>query len=183
MEVHIFALFEFHTAGTTNLLCSSGGGGLCHLHASTTVMTQLLPDCYTVDAQGAWCWWQVSMLAAKGLTWLARMQVTPGVVSPVYSDREFDHVLKKHADQLVVVCASSTDCKPCRSFEPVFDVGSFFLYYSDPLSHLSVCLAASCMAWHGEGACLEQGGFPRPVQCSLKRVSCLTGQADAEPHQ
>ncbi|KAL3154100.1 hypothetical protein ABBQ32_013636 [Trebouxia sp. C0010 RCD-2024] len=49
------------------------------------------------------------------------MEVTPGVVSPVYSDLEFDHVLKMHADQLVVVCASSTDCKPCRSFEPVFD--------------------------------------------------------------
>ena len=41
---------------------------------------------------------------------------------PIYSDREFDHVLKKHADQLVVVCASSTDCAPCRTFEPVFDV-------------------------------------------------------------
>ena len=57
------------------------------------------------------------------------MQVTPGVVAPVYSDREFDHVLKKHADQLVVVCASSTDCKPCRSFEPVFDVGAFVISY------------------------------------------------------
>ena len=52
------------------------------------------------------------------------MQVTPGEVMPIYSDREFDYVLKKHADQLVVVCASSTDCKPCRSFEPVYDVSN-----------------------------------------------------------
>lgn len=58
------------------------------------------------------------------------MQVTPGVVSPVYSDLEFDHVLKMHADQLVVVCASSTDCKPCRSFEPVFDVGDFVSFHN-----------------------------------------------------
>lgn len=43
---------------------------------------------------------------------------------PIYSDREFDYVLKKHADQLVVVCASSTDCVPCRNFEPVFDVST-----------------------------------------------------------
>ena len=63
------------------------------------------------------------------------MQVTPGVVSPVYSDREFDHVLKKHADQLVVVCASSTDCKPCRSFEPVFDVGAFVSFHIYPPLH------------------------------------------------
>lgn len=53
---------------------------------------------------------------------LTAMQITPGEVMPIYSDREFDYVLKKHADQLVVVCASSTDCKPCRSFEPVYDV-------------------------------------------------------------
>lgn len=46
----------------------------------------------------------------------------PGEVMPIYSDREFDHVLKKHADQLVVVCASSSDCVPCRGFEPVYEV-------------------------------------------------------------
>jgi hypothetical protein len=41
---------------------------------------------------------------------------------PIYSDCEFDHVLKKHAGQLVVVCASSSDCVPCRGFEPVYEV-------------------------------------------------------------
>lgn len=41
---------------------------------------------------------------------------------PIYSDREFDHVLKMHGDQLTIVCASSTDCVPCRAFEPVFQV-------------------------------------------------------------
>jgi hypothetical protein len=41
---------------------------------------------------------------------------------PIYSDCEFDHVLKKHADQLVVVCASSSDCVPCCGFEPVYEV-------------------------------------------------------------
>ena len=55
---------------------------------------------------------------------LCCVQVTPGEVMPIYSDREFDYVLKKHADQLVVVCASSTDCVPCRNFEPVFDVST-----------------------------------------------------------
>lgn len=53
---------------------------------------------------------------------LVRSQVTPGEVMPIYSDREFDHVLKKHDDQLVVVCASSSDCVPCRGFEPVYEV-------------------------------------------------------------
>lgn len=49
------------------------------------------------------------------------LEITPGEVMPIYSDREFDHVLKKHADQLVVVCASSSDCVPCRGFEPVYE--------------------------------------------------------------
>ncbi len=64
------------------------------------------------------------MLKAGSLdTWLCTfVQVMPGEVMPVYSDREFDHVLKKHADQLVVVCASSSDCVPCRGFEPVYEV-------------------------------------------------------------
>ena len=52
------------------------------------------------------------------------MQVTPGEVMPIYSDREFDYVLNNHADQLVVVCACSTDWKPCRFFETVFDVSN-----------------------------------------------------------
>ena len=42
---------------------------------------------------------------------------------PIYSDREFDCVLQKHADQLVVICASSSDCVPCRAFEPSYEVG------------------------------------------------------------
>lgn len=50
--------------------------------------------------------------------------MTPGKVLPIYSDREFDYVLEKHADQLVVICASSTDCGPCRNFEPAFEVCS-----------------------------------------------------------
>ena len=48
--------------------------------------------------------------------------MTPGEVQSIYSDGEFEHVLKKHADQLVVVCASSSDCVPCRAFEPLFEV-------------------------------------------------------------
>ena len=31
-------------------------------------------------------------------------------------------MLKTHADQLVIVCASSTDCGPCKLFEPLFKV-------------------------------------------------------------
>lgn len=49
---------------------------------------------------------------------------------PIYSDREFDHVLKKHADQLVVVCASSSDCVPCRGFEPVYEVHLLLTHHS-----------------------------------------------------
>lgn len=48
------------------------------------------------------------------------LEITSGEVMPIYSDREFDHVLKMHGDQLTIVCASSTDCVPCRAFEPVF---------------------------------------------------------------
>ena len=48
--------------------------------------------------------------------------MTPGEVQNIYSDGEFEHVLKKHAGQLVVVCASSSDCVPCRGFEPVYEV-------------------------------------------------------------
>ena len=62
---------------------------------------------------------------------------------PIYSDREFDHVLKKHADQLVVVCASSTDCKPCQSFEPVFDVSNCWYYFTPLLDLLAVLYNAS----------------------------------------
>lgn len=51
----------------------------------------------------------------------AVINVTPGEVQSIYSDGEFEHVLKKHADQLVVVCASSSDCVPCRAFEPLFE--------------------------------------------------------------
>lgn len=64
----------------------------------------------------------ISMKPAKSKSTEASvLEVMPGEVMPIYSDCEFDHVLKKHADQLVVVCASSTDCVPCRGFEPVYE--------------------------------------------------------------
>lgn len=86
------------------------------------------------------CFWclcclDMSTVVVKVFHELAAMQVTPGEVMPIYSDREFDYVLKKHADQLVVVCASSTDCKPCRSFEPVYDVSSSFV----SIYHSAIC--------------------------------------------
>lgn len=88
------------------------------------------------------------------------MQITPGEVMPIYSDREFDYVLKKHADQLVVVCASSTDCTPCRGFEPVYDVRSSSLcvnvpqryLFSRPLSHL---ITQHCITKQAGSACLK----------------------------
>lgn len=108
---------------------------------------------------------------------LGLLQVTPGVVSPVYSDREFDYVLRKHADQLVVVCASSTDCKPCRSFEPVFDVGDFVSFH---IHHYHILfLSGSALASHWE--VIKQSGSSCTVRCSTsKLLSSFREQADAD---
>ena len=77
------------------------------------------------------------------------MQITSGEVMPIYSDREFDHVLKMHGDQLTIVCASSTDCVPCRAFEPVFQVSlpSYLQLYSVMLC-LTICHIAKIIFSH-----------------------------------
>lgn len=92
------------------------------------------------------------------------MQITPGEVMPIYSDREFDYVLKKHADQLVVVCASSTDCKPCQTFEPVFDVSisSSCINLSGLWDLLSFTLRGLTM----QSCTTEQPGSAWPMQYS-----------------
>ena len=68
------------------------------------------------------------------------MQVTPGEVHHIYSDQEFDHVLNKHADQLVIVCASSMDCVPCKAFDPAFKVWMLLVAKADCVH----CLLQQC---------------------------------------
>ena len=77
-------------------------------------------------------------LGSYAVYWI---QVTPGEVQSIYSDGEFEHVLKKHADQLVVVCASSSDCVPCRAFEPLFEVSHTLVSVHESLPNSALCCA------------------------------------------
>lgn len=44
----------------------------------------------------------------------------------IWSEEEFDWVLREHAQQLVVLEASLTWCRPCKGFERAFQVQECF---------------------------------------------------------
>ena len=50
------------------------------------------------------------------------MQLKAGEVNFIWSEEEFDWVLSEHAQQLVVLEASLTWCRPCKGFERAFQV-------------------------------------------------------------
>ncbi len=50
------------------------------------------------------------------------MQLKSGEVNFIWSEEEFDWVLSEHAQQLIVLEASLTWCRPCKGFERAFQV-------------------------------------------------------------
>ena len=52
------------------------------------------------------------------------MQLKTGEVNCIWSEEEFDWALKEHAQQLIVLEASLTWCRPCKGFERALQVRS-----------------------------------------------------------
>lgn len=50
------------------------------------------------------------------------MQLKSGEVNSIWSEEEFDWALSEHAQQLIVLEASLTWCRPCKGFERAFQV-------------------------------------------------------------
>ena len=50
------------------------------------------------------------------------MQLKSGEVNVIWSEEEFDWVLSERAQQLIVLEASLTWCRPCKGFERAFQV-------------------------------------------------------------
>jgi hypothetical protein len=50
------------------------------------------------------------------------LQPRLGEVAIIFSEAELDDVLKAHKDDLVVLEASLTWCRPCKGFEPSYKV-------------------------------------------------------------
>lgn len=50
------------------------------------------------------------------------VQVNPGEVIHIFSDQEFEQILKNYPDQTIAVMASLTWCRPCIGFEKSYEV-------------------------------------------------------------
>ena len=52
----------------------------------------------------------------------ATVQVTPGEVIHIFSDQEFEQILKNYPNQTIAIMASLTWCRPCIGFEKSYEV-------------------------------------------------------------
>ena len=52
----------------------------------------------------------------------ATVQVNPGEVIHIFSDQEFEQILKHYPDQTIAIMASLTWCRPCIGFEKSYEV-------------------------------------------------------------
>ena len=54
------------------------------------------------------------------------VQATPGEVLMFFSEAEFDFLLDSHAEQLIVLEAGLSWCRPCKGFEKTFQVSQLY---------------------------------------------------------
>ena len=54
------------------------------------------------------------------------VQTTLGAVNLIKSEEEFDLVLKGHSQQLIVLEASLTWCRPCKGFDRAYQACTSF---------------------------------------------------------
>ena len=73
------------------------------------------------------------------------MQLKDGEVNFIWSEEEFDWVMRERAQQLVVLEASLTWCRPCKGFERAFQVQNRFLEFQGhvPTNSISQLLKGS----------------------------------------
>ena len=64
------------------------------------------------------------------------MQLKAGEVNFIWSEEEFDWVLSEHAQQLVVLEASLTWCRPCKGFERAFQVSHLHHHPADCINSI-----------------------------------------------
>ena len=50
------------------------------------------------------------------------VQVNPGEVIHIFSDQEFEQILKNYPNQTIAIMASLTWCRPCIGFEKSYEV-------------------------------------------------------------
>jgi Ca2+-binding EF-hand superfamily protein/thiol-disulfide isomerase/thioredoxin len=58
-------------------------------------------------------------------------KLVEGGVTLIFSEEEFDAVLAAHPDKLIVVMASVTWCRPCRSFQEIYEKAA--KHYNDAI--------------------------------------------------